>query len=68
VKPVLFLSVLVQKTESMSAFCRHHCNENLLLHFSENGYAKYDGDVKGMENTVITIDPFILKCNIWTPE
>jgi len=40
----------------MSAFCRHHCNENLLLHFSENGYAKYDGDVIGMENTVITVD------------
>jgi hypothetical protein len=29
---------------------------NLCLHFSENGCAKYNGDLKGMENTAVTIN------------
>jgi hypothetical protein len=38
------------------AICAHHYVANLCLHFAENGCAKYNGDVDGMENTVITID------------
>jgi hypothetical protein len=29
---------------------------NLCLHFSENGYAKYNGDLKVMENAAFIVD------------
>jgi hypothetical protein len=38
------------------ALCGDHHVAYLCLHFAENGCAKYNGDVEGMENTIITID------------